>query len=110
MLQARADQQPTYQSLPRFPAVRRDLSLIVDETVTWQQLADLIGSVDQPLRVGMDYVTTYRGKPVAKGRKSVTLTLTYRSDDDTLRSEQVDELVEAVVMSAKQALDAELRV
>ena len=109
MLLARANQQPTYRPLPRFPAMRRDLSLIVDDAVTWKQLADLVAAIDQPLRVGIDYVTTYRGKPVAKGRKSITLTLTYRSPDSTLRSEQVDEQVDAVVRAATDSFSAELR-
>ena len=106
---AKADQQPTYQSLPRFPAMRRDLSLIVDEAVTWKQLAETIESVDQPMRVDLAYVTVYRGKPLAKGKKSVTATLTYRSPDGTLRSEQVDQQIDAVIGAAKKALAAELR-
>ena len=106
---AQAGQPFTYQPLPRFPAVRRDLSLIVDDAVTWRQLAETVEAVDQPLRVAVDYVTTYRGKPVAKGQKSVTATLTYRSPDGTLRGEQVDEQIDAVIQAAKTHLSAELR-
>jgi len=108
-LLALAGQQATYRALPRFPAVTRDLSLIVDESVTWRQLAEAVAAVDQPMRVTTDYVTTFRGQPIARGRKSVTLTLTYRSPDGTLRSEQVDEQVAAVVAAAGEVLDAELR-
>ncbi|MCK4603013.1 MAG: hypothetical protein KAU28_11135, partial [Phycisphaerae bacterium] len=108
-LLARAGQQATYRALPRFPAVTRDLSLIVDESVTWRQLAEAVAAIDQPMRVAADYVTTFRGQPIAKGRKSVTLTLTYRSPDGTLRSEQVDEQVAAVVAAAGESLGAELR-
>ena len=107
---ANTGQEPTYTPLPRFPAMRRDLSLIVDNTVTWKQLADVVESVDQPLRVGLDYVTTYRGKPIAADRKSVTLSVTYRSPDSTLRSEQVDDEITALVAAAKGAFAAELRV
>ncbi|HDZ21088.1 hypothetical protein LCGC14_0017990 [marine sediment metagenome] len=106
---SKAHQQPTYQPLPRFPAMRRDLSLIVDEAVTWKQLAETIESVDQPMRVDLAYVTVYRGKPLAKGKKSVTATLTYRSPDGTLRGEQVDQQIDAVIGAAKKALGAELR-
>jgi len=107
---ARAEQRRRYQPLPKFPAVTRDLSLIVEESVTWKQLVEAIESVEQPARVALDYVTTYRGKPVPKGKKSVTASLTYRSPDGTLRGEQVDEQVEAVVRAAGKALKAELRV
>jgi phenylalanyl-tRNA synthetase beta chain len=109
MFVARAGQQPTYQTLPKFPAITRDLSLIVDETVTWNQLESLVAGIDQPMRESINYVTTYRGKPVAKGKKSVTLSMTYRSAETTLRNEQVDEEVNAIITAATDKLDATLR-
>ncbi|MFW6132835.1 MAG: phenylalanine--tRNA ligase subunit beta [Planctomycetota bacterium] len=99
----------TYTPLPRYPAVHRDLSVVVDEGTTWQQLASAIASADQPLRVGVDYVTEYRGEPVPAGRKSVTVRLSYRSDEGTLRSEQVDEQVGEVTRALGERLSAELR-
>jgi phenylalanyl-tRNA synthetase beta chain len=98
-----------YEPLPRFPAVRRDLSVIVDEPVTWQQLTEAVSGVDQPLREAVEYVTTYRGKPAPAGRKSVTLTLVYRCADRTLRGEEVDEQVEQVLAALRRAFRAELR-
>ncbi len=98
-----------YEALAKFPAVRRDLSLIVAESVTWRQLAEVIESVPQPLRVGVEYVTTYRGKPVAQGEKSVTVTLVYRWSEGTLRGEQVDEQVAGIVEAAEKKLTARLR-
>ena len=95
--------------MARFPAVRRDLSVIVDEEVTWQLLAEAIGRVDQPDRVGLDYASTYRGEQIATGRKSVTLTLTYRSPEGTLRSEDVDQNVAEVIAALTEAFVAELR-
>jgi len=99
----------TYRPVPRFPAVRRDLSVLVEESVTWQQLSEVIRGVDQPLREAVEYVTTYRGRPVPAGRKSVTLTLVYRCADRTLRREEVDEQVEQVLAALRRALRAELR-
>jgi len=98
-----------YQPVPKFPAVRRDLSIIVDEPVTWQQVREGIDGVDQPLREALEYVTTYRGKPVPADRKSVTLTLVYRDAARTLRGEEVDEQVEQVLAALREALRAEQR-
>lgn len=99
----------TYTAIPRFPSVRRDLSLILDEETTYQQLREAVESVPQPLRVGMEYVTTYRGKPVPEGRKSVTVRLEYRSNEGTLRGEQVDERVNELLATLREKLNAELR-
>ncbi len=108
-LDRHAGAKRAYRPVPRFPAVRRDLSLIVDDEVTWSRLIEVIAAVDQPMRVGVDYVTTYRGKPIAEGRKSITVTLTYRWDQGTLRSEQVDEQVDAVLSATAEKLGAEVR-
>jgi len=98
-----------YRPLPRFPSIQRDLSLIVDEPVTWLELQEAIAGVDQPMRRAIDYVTTYRGKPIPAGRKSITLRLTYRRDDGTLLSEEADEQVEEVLAVLKERFSAELR-
>jgi phenylalanyl-tRNA synthetase beta chain len=98
-----------YEPLPRLPAVRRDLSIIVDEPVTWQQLSQAIAGIDQPLRQSLAYVTTYRGKPVPPGRKSVTVALEYRAADRTLRREEVDAQVEEIVAAMRKDFSAELR-
>ncbi len=108
-LVAAAEVVRTYQPVPRFPAVQRDLSLILDESVTWQELSDAIEKVDQPLRTGADYVTTYRGKQIEPGRKSVTVQLTYRSPDGTLRREEVDRQVQQVVEALAEGFSAQLR-
>ena len=105
----RAGKTPTYCPIPRLPAVKRDLSFIVEEAVTWRQVQATIDAVRQSMRAGVDHVTTYRGKPIPDGKKSVTVTLTYRSAEGTLRSEQVDEQVADVVSAMKQTWSAELR-
>ena len=99
----------TATALPKFPPIRRDLSLIVDEPITWGQFIQVIDAVEQPLRAGLEYVTTYRGKPVPKGKKSVTMTFEYRWDGGTLTNEQVDQQIEQLLQAAKETLDATLR-
>jgi phenylalanyl-tRNA synthetase beta chain len=103
------DLKRTYEPVGKFPPVQRDLSLIVDESLPWSELAAVIEGVEQALREDLEYVTTYRGKPVPKGQKSVTVKLTYRSGEGTLRSEDVDEQIEQIVHSAGEKLSAKLR-
>jgi phenylalanyl-tRNA synthetase beta chain len=105
----RASLKRSYEPLPKFPPVRRDLSVIVDEPVTWRELAAAVESVSQPLRASVEYVTTYRGPQAGEGRKSVTLTLVYRSVEQTLRGEQVDEQVAEVSAALREKLGAGFR-
>ncbi len=104
-----AGDERTYQPLPRFPAVGRDLSLVVDEAVTWRQLIETVESTKQDMLEAVNYVGTYRGEQVQAWKKSVTVSLTYRSGDGTLRGEQVDEMVGQVVAVVGKQLGAELR-
>jgi phenylalanyl-tRNA synthetase beta chain len=108
-LAERANLTRTARPLSKFPPVRRDLSLILDESVTWGELAEAFSRVAQPLRTGQRYVTTYRGKPIPKDKKSVTVSLEYRSDETTLTSEQVDGLVAELFETLKKTFDVKLR-
>lgn len=99
----------TASTLPKFPPIRRDLSLIVAEPLTWSELLGALREIDQPLRVGEEYVTTYRGKPIPRGKKSVTVALEYRSDTGTLTHEEVDARVKELLDHLAEKLQAELR-
>jgi phenylalanyl-tRNA synthetase beta chain len=100
---------PQYRPLPKYPPVRRDLSLIVSDNTPYGALDALIRSLDLPDLEETQYVTTYRGKPLARGQKSLTTTLVFRSEEGTLTSEQVEPQVAKVVEVARKQLHAELR-
>ena len=105
-----AQHVPQLHALPRFPAVRRDLSLVVAENTRYEQLAAVVAEVKPEGLEALDYVTTYRGKPLEAGVKSVTVTLVFRSATATLTSEAVESSVQRVVEAAKEKLGAVLRV
>jgi phenylalanyl-tRNA synthetase beta chain len=100
---------PQQKTLPTFPAVRRDLSLVVSESTPYEKIESLIRAQKPELMEDLEYVTTYRGKPLEKGQKSVTMTLVFRSPSGTLTGEQVDATVQRVVDAAKSELGATLR-
>jgi phenylalanyl-tRNA synthetase beta chain len=88
---------PQLRPLPKFPAVRRDLSLVVPEPTRYEKIESLIRGVQPRDMEDLQYVTTYRGKPLEKGSKSVTVTLVFRSPTETLTGEQVDASVQRVM-------------
>jgi phenylalanyl-tRNA synthetase beta chain len=105
-----AQRVPQQKILPTFPSVRRDLSLVVPESTRYEQIELLIRELKPELMEGLEYVTTYRGKPLEKGQKSVTVTLVFRSPTGTLTGEQVDATVQRIVDAAHSKLGATLRV
>ncbi|HEX4056377.1 MAG TPA: phenylalanine--tRNA ligase subunit beta [Tepidisphaeraceae bacterium] len=100
---------PQLHPLPRFPAVRRDVSFIVPDNLRFEKIDSLIRALKLEFLESIDFVTTYRGKPLEAGSKSVTITLVYRSPDATLTSERVETSVQKVIEAAKQQLGAALR-
>jgi phenylalanyl-tRNA synthetase beta chain len=100
---------PQLRPLPRFPAIRRDLSLVVPESTTFAAIESALRKANPEGLESLEYVTTYRGKPLEKGQKSVTVTLVFRSESATLTSEQVEPVVQRAIDSAKQTLGATLR-
>jgi len=104
-----AQHVPQLHPLPRFPAVRRDLSLVVSESTRYQQMESIVNEVKPEGLEAIDYLTTYRGKPLEAGTKSVTITLVFRSATSTLTSEAVESSVQRVVEAAREKLGAVLR-
>jgi phenylalanyl-tRNA synthetase beta chain len=100
---------PRQRPLPQYPAARRDLSLLVDESVTYEKIEAALAASTPPHLEAIEYVTTFRGKPLEPGKKSVTVTLVFRSESTTLTGEQVESSVTAAIASASEKLPATLR-
>jgi len=95
--------------IAKYPGVKRDLSIVVDEKIRW---ADIIGAINKKASAeleGVHFVEIYRGKGIAAGKKSVTLSLQFRDEDGTLTHEQVDNFQANIVDSLNESVGAELR-
>jgi len=95
--------------LLRFPGITRDMSLLLDESVPWVDIEQLIHDRSISDLRDVRYVGIYRGKGVEPGKKSLTLSLHFRRADDTLTHEQVDTYQEAILSGLQEKLHAELR-
>jgi phenylalanyl-tRNA synthetase beta chain len=100
---------PQYRSIPRFPSVTRDVSIIVDAGVQAGQILMFIQNFHSELLREVRLFDVYAGKPVPIGRKSLTFALTYRADDRTLTDEEVNSIQTQVVEQLRQRFGAQLR-
>jgi phenylalanyl-tRNA synthetase beta chain len=96
-------------SLPAFPGIERDLSLILKDEVSWASVSRVAAAQKADRMEGVEYVYTYRGKPLNPGTKSVTLRLKFRDDSRTLRHEEVDPQIAQLVAAFGKELGATLR-
>jgi phenylalanyl-tRNA synthetase beta chain len=89
--------------------IERDLSIVVDESVPWRQVEAAVRQPTPAMLEAVTFLDTYRGKPIPKGQKSVSLRLRFRTPERTLRHEEVDPQVNAVIEALKQSVAAALR-
>ncbi len=75
---------------PRFPAVRRDLALVIDREFPVGSVVRTVAQVESPLLEDVELFDVYEGEPIATGKKSVALALNYRAKDRTLTDEEVN--------------------
>jgi phenylalanyl-tRNA synthetase beta chain len=94
---------------PRFPAVRRDLALVIDREFPAAAMVDAIRELGSEMLEDVTVFDVYEGQSVASGKKSVALALTYRAKDRTLTDEEVNRVHAALVEAARARLGAELR-
>jgi phenylalanyl-tRNA synthetase beta chain len=95
--------------LPQFPPARRDLSLVVDEGVAYDQIERTLREAKPANLDEIEYLTTFRGKPLEAGKKSISVTLVFRSATGTLNGEQVEAAVAVAFAAAAEKIGATLR-
>ena len=95
--------------LPQFPAIRRDLSLVVQEEVPWADIESAARRKAPAELEELQFVDIFRGKGIPEGKKSVTLSLSFRNADGTLTHEAVDGFEKAILNELISSLGAVLR-
>jgi phenylalanyl-tRNA synthetase beta chain len=98
----------TYQPVPRYPRVNRDIAVVVPRSQTAGELIRTIEREGGPLLQTVDVFDVYEGEHVPKASKSIGFTLQF-GGDHTLVDEEVDEYVEAIVQALKREYEATLR-
>jgi phenylalanyl-tRNA synthetase beta chain len=99
----------TYREISRFPQVRRDLAIVVDEEVTLSSLAERVTLAASSLLRDLRVFDVYRGPGLEPGRKSVALGLIFQDISRTLTDEDVERLMASVVADLRKNLNARIR-
>ncbi len=100
--------QIQFQPIPRFPAVARDITLIVDQSIESGEIIKQIQSVSEDLLEDVYLFDVYIGKPIPEGKKSVSVRIIYRSFTETLEDDRVNAIHQGITERLIQAFDATL--
>ena len=109
LMSLKSGKLPRFAPISKYPAIRRDLAIIVDEQVTSQDIVDCISQVAGELLVNLELFDEYRGEGIDSGRKSLALGLTLQDSSRTLKDKAVDAILDRVVGALSSELAAQLR-
>ncbi len=105
----RAEVFPVYKPLPRYPAVFRDVALVVADGIPAVQVSQALYRHGFPWLEEVRLFDVYEGQPIPAGKRSLAYHLTYRDKERTLTDEAVDRHHEALIKALAEELGAELR-
>lgn len=109
LLQGRATLSTQFAPLPAFPAVERDLSLVVDRDLPWSELADAARKAAGATLESLAYLDTFAGGNLPEGKHSLHFGLTFRHPERTLTGEEVERAIAKVVEACEARFGATLR-
>ena len=100
---------PTYSEVSKFPPIRRDMAVLVDESVSVAQLLNAIQSAKLEFMSEVGLFDVYRGKGVPEGKKSLAFLISMQSSDKSLTDADADKAMNGVLEIVKNRFGAELR-
>ncbi len=98
-----------YVEVPKFPAVERDIAVVVDEPIEVGQIEKIITKKAKKLLESMQLFDIYRDEKLGENKKSVAYSLIFRDKNKTLSDEEINTIMEDVVFELQKELGAELR-
>ena len=99
----------TIRETPRFPKVRRDLSLVLDRAVTFSQIREIISQTEKKMVRDVMVFDVYEGKNIPEGKKAYAIGLTLLDEEKTLTDAEIDKVMDRLIQSFEQKLGAIIR-
>lgn len=98
-----------YKGAPKYPSVRRDLSMLINKEVTFEQLKKIANQAEQKLLKNIDIFDVYEGDKLPEGKKSYALSFILMDEEKTLQDQVIDGVMEKLIKSYEKEVGAEIR-
>ena len=98
-----------FKELTKFPAVKRDLSLLLDDTITFEEIETIAKKCDRKLLKEVSLFDVYKGKNMEKGKKSYAVRFILQDENKTLKDKEIEKVMNKIQSSITEQLKAELR-
>ncbi|XCF05231.1 phenylalanine--tRNA ligase subunit beta [Tamlana crocina] len=98
-----------FTEIPKYPEVRRDFALLLDDNVTFESIYNIAKQSEKQLLKAVNLFDVYQGKNLPKGKKSYAVSFTLQDDKKTLTDKQIDKIMNKLQSNFEKQLGAELR-
>ena len=98
-----------YTEISKFPAVSRDLALLVDNTVEFAQIEQIARQTEKKLLKKVELFDVYEGDKLPAGKKSYAVNFILQDEEKTMGDKQIDAIMQKLIANLKKQLNAELR-
>ena len=98
-----------YKDISKFPSMRRDLSLLLDKSVTFEELKDIAVNTDNRILKKINLFDVYEGKQLSKDKKSYSLSFIFEDESKTLTDKIIDKIMNKLITSFIDKAGAEIR-
>jgi len=98
-----------FKPLTKFPAIKRDLSLLLDDKVTFEEIELIAKKCDKKLLKEVSLFDVYKGKNMEKGKKSYAVRFSLQDENKTLKDKEIEKVMNKIQTSLLTQLNAELR-
>ncbi|MEQ9373979.1 MAG: phenylalanine--tRNA ligase subunit beta [Imperialibacter sp.] len=98
-----------YTEVPKFPEVRRDLSIVLDKSVSFSQVERVARQAERRLIKGLNVFSVYEGDKLEAGKKSYAISFTLQDEKETLKDKQIDKTMNALIAAFESQLGAIIR-
>ncbi|MGB7395388.1 MAG: phenylalanine--tRNA ligase subunit beta [Pricia sp.] len=99
----------SYREIPKYPEVKRDFALLLDNKTSFQQVYELAKKTEKKYLKNINLFDVYTGKNLPEGKKSYAVSFTLQSEQRTLTDKQIDKIMDKLQRQYKKELGAELR-
>jgi phenylalanyl-tRNA synthetase beta chain len=104
-----SDKSLQYKGIPKFPEVRRDIALLVDDEITFAQIEKLAFQTEKKLLKKIGLFDVYEGEKIAPGKKSYAMNLILQDEDKTLTDKEIEKSMDKLLRAMVSAFNAQLR-
>ena len=98
-----------YKEISKFPAVKRDLALLIDKKVQFAEIEKIAYETDKKLLKSVELFDVYEGKNLEAGKKSYAVSFMLQDENTTLNDKQIDKVMQKLIANLQNKLDAKLR-